>query len=103
MVAAVRHAAPPARGLSWAQLALWNIGTAVVADADMARVMPRVAARSVMLIVALALCLAGLRRIGRTARGRTSSCPEGSYSTLLAVPPGCVVLGTFLAGAAPGQ
>jgi hypothetical protein len=53
-VAAGRHAAPPARGLSWAQFALWNIGTATVAVADMARVMPAVAAGSAILIVALA-------------------------------------------------
>jgi hypothetical protein len=102
MVAAGRHATPPARGLSWAQLVLWNIGTAAVAVSDVARVMPGVAAGSAILIVALALFLAGLRRITRTARGRTAAL-EGGYLTLLVVLAGCVVLGTLLAGAVPGQ
>ena len=52
MVATGRHAAPPARRLSWAQLALWNIGTVTVAGADMARVMPGVTAGSAILVVA---------------------------------------------------
>ena len=102
MVATGRHAAPPARRLSWAQLALWNIGTVTVAGADMARVMPGVAAGSAILVVALTLFLAGLRRMRRTARNRTPAI-EGAYITLLVVLAGCVVLGTFLAGAAPGQ
>jgi hypothetical protein len=102
MVAAGRHAALPAHGLSWAQLVLWNIGTATVAVADMARVMPGVAAGSAILIVSLALFLAGLRRITRTSPGRTAAL-EGGYLVLLVVLTGCVVLGTFLAGAVPGQ
>jgi FtsH-binding integral membrane protein len=102
MVAACRHAAPPAHGLSWAQFALWNIGTAAVAVADVARVMPGVAAGSAILIVALVLFCAGLRRAGWTARRRTPAL-EGAYLMMLVVLAGCVVLGTFLAGAAPGQ
>jgi hypothetical protein len=74
IVAAGRHAAPPARGLSWAQLVLWNIGTAAVAVADMARVMLGVAAGSAILIVALALFLAGCAGSGeRRATGRPPS------------------------------
>jgi hypothetical protein len=102
MVAAGRHAAVPARGVSWAQLALWNIGTAAVAVADMARVTPGVAAGSAILIVALVLFLAGLRRIRRTPRAGTAAL-EGGYLTLVVVLAGCVVLGTFLAGAAPSR
>jgi hypothetical protein len=102
VVAAGRHAALPARRRSWTQLALWNIGTAVVAVADMARVMPGVAAGSAILMGALALFLAGLRRMRRSARNRTPIL-EGAYITLLVVLAGCVVVGTFLAGAAPGQ
>jgi hypothetical protein len=102
LVAAGRHAAPPSRGLSWSQFALWNIGTTAVAVADMARVMPGVAAGSALLIVSLTLFVAGLRRIGKTARSRTRAL-EGGYVALLLVLAGCVVLGTFLAGAAPGQ
>jgi hypothetical protein len=100
VVAAGRHAAAPARRHSWSQLALWNIGTAVVAVADMARVMPGVAAGSAILMVALAL--AGMRRMRRTARNRAPTL-EGAYITLLLVLACCVVVGTFLAGAAPGQ
>jgi hypothetical protein len=102
MVAAARHAAAPARRVSWTQLALWNIGTAAVAVADMARVMAGVAAGSAILIIALVLFLAGLRRIRRTARRGTGAL-EGGYLTLVVVLAGCVVLGTFLAGAAPTQ
>jgi hypothetical protein len=102
VVAAGRHAAPPARWHSWTQLALWNIGTAVVAVADMVRVVPGVAAGGAILMVALALFLAGLRRMRRTARNRTPIL-EGAYITLLVVLAGCVVVGTSLAGAAPGQ
>ena len=100
MVAAGRHAAVPARSVSWTQLALWNIGTAAVAVADMVRVMPGVAAGSAILIFALVLFLAGLRRIRRTARRGTAAL-EGGYLALVVVLAGCVVLGTFLAGAAP--
>jgi hypothetical protein len=102
MVAAGRRAALPAPGFSWTQLALWNIGTVAVAVADMARVMPGVAAGSAILIVALALFLAGLRRIRQTA-SRGTAALEGGYVTLVVVLAGFVVLGTFLAGAAPGQ
>jgi hypothetical protein len=102
IVAAGRHAAAPSRGLSWAQFVLWNVGTTTVAVADMARVMPGVAAGSALLIVSLALFVAGLRRIGRTARSRTRALERG-YVALLVVLAGCVVLGIFLAGAAPGQ
>jgi len=98
VVAAGRRAVPPARSLSWTQLALWNVGTAAVAVADMARVLPGVAAGGAILIVALALFLAGLRQIGRTARRRTAAVERG-YVALLTVLAGCVVLGTFLAGA----
>jgi hypothetical protein len=102
VVAAGRRADPPARLLSWSQLALWNVGTAAVAVADMARMLPGVAAGGAILIVALALFLTGLWRIGRTARRRAAALERG-YMALLAVLAGCVLLGTFLAGAAPGQ
>jgi hypothetical protein len=102
VVAARRHAAAPARALSWIQLALWNSGTAAVAGADMAHVLPGVAAGSTILIIALVLFLAGLLQTGRTARRRSAALERG-YLTLLVLLAGCVILGTFLAGAAPGQ
>ena len=97
-----RRAVWPSRSLSWTQLALWNIGTAAVAVAERPRVLPGVAAGAAILIVALVLFLEGLRQIGRTARRRTAALERG-YLALLAGLAGCVVLGTFLTGDAPGQ
>jgi len=102
LVAAERRAVWPSRSLSWTQLALWNIGTAAVAVAERPRVLPGVAAGAAILIVALVLFLEGLRQIGRTARRRTAALERG-YLALLAGLAGCVVLGTFLTGDAPGQ
>jgi hypothetical protein len=77
VVAARRHSAAPARALSWTQLALWNSGTAAVAGADMAHVLPGVAVGSAILIIALVLFRAGLRQTGRTARRRSAALEHG--------------------------
>ena len=102
VVAARRQAAASTRALTWTQFALWNIGTVAVAGADMAQVVPGVVAGSAILIVALALFHAGLRQIGHTACRRSRALEHG-YLTLLALLIACVVLGTFLASAAPGR
>jgi Ca2+/Na+ antiporter len=101
-VASRRQAAAPSRALSWTQLALWNSGTAAVAGADIARILPGVVVGSAILLIALVLFLAALRQTRRTAR-RRSVALEHRYLALLVVLAGCVVLGTFLAGAVPGQ
>ncbi|MGI8749042.1 MAG: hypothetical protein ACR2J6_00550 [Thermoleophilaceae bacterium] len=102
LLAARRHTAEPPPKLLWTQLALWNIGAATVAVADMTRVLPAVDAGSLILIAALALFLAGVRHIGRAAHLRAAVL-QRAYAALLIVLAGFVVLGTFLAGALPGQ
>jgi hypothetical protein len=102
VVAARRHAAAPARALSSTQLSLWNAGTAAVAIADMAHLMPGVVVGSAILLVALVMFVAGLRRTGRTARWRTTALERG-YLSLVVLLAGSVILGTFLAGAVPRQ
>lgn len=102
VIAARRQAAVPARALIWTQFALWNIGTVAVAGADVAQIVPGVAAGSAILIIAVILFHAGLRQIGQTARRRTRALEHG-YITLLALLTASVVLGTFLACAAPGR
>lgn len=98
LVAARRRAAQPHHVLLWTQLALWNAGTATVATADMARVLPAVAAGSASLMAALALFLVGLRAVGGVA-GRRALALEHAYMALLLILAACVVVGTFLAGA----
>jgi hypothetical protein len=92
---------PPA-SLAWAQWALWNAGTASVAVADMAHVMAGVDAGSVALLLALVLYRIGSRRPERTSSRHASALQRG-YAALLVVLGGSVLLGTFLAGALPGQ
>ena len=92
----------PSAFLVWAQWGLWNLGTAIVAVADMAQVMAAVDAGSVVLLVALVLYHLGARRPGATP-GRHASALGCGYTALLVVLGSCVLLGTFLAGALPGQ
>src|SRR5215204_835283 len=56
----------PSALLVWAQWGLWNLGTAVVAVADMAQVMAAVDAGSIALLIALVLYHLGARRPGAT-------------------------------------
>jgi hypothetical protein len=90
----------PSAAVIWTGWALWNAGTATVAAADMAQVMTGVDIGSAALLMALALFLSGARRAPperRTAKlGR-------AYTTLLVLLGSSVLLGTFLAGATPGQ
>jgi hypothetical protein len=92
----------PSAFLVWVQWGLWNLGTAVVAVADMAQVMAAVDVGSVVLLVALVLFHLGARRPGATA-GRHASALGCGYTALLVVLGSCVLLGTFFAGALPGQ
>ena len=85
----------------WAQWALWNTGTAVVAVADMARVMPAVDVGSAALLIALLLYLLGVRR-GEPKSDRPASALAYGYGALVIVLGGSVLVGTFLAGALPG-
>jgi hypothetical protein len=94
-----RGTSRPPRALAWTQLALWNIGTAAVAVTDMVRALVGVAIGSGILVTALVLFLAGLRRVEPP---RTATL-ERSYLMLLIFLAGCVVVGTFLAAAAPRQ
>jgi hypothetical protein len=98
---ATRRGEPPA-ALLWMQWALWNAGTGTVALADMAQTMAGVDAGGVALLVALLLFLTGVRRAGKRPR-RQAAALERAYVTLLVVLGSSVVLGTFLAGALPGQ
>jgi hypothetical protein len=93
------NAPEPPAPLLWTQWALWNVGTATVAVADMAQVMEGVDAGSVALLLALVLYQVGARR------RRPKSHPRAShgYRALLVALGGSVLLGTFLAGALPGQ
>lgn len=92
---------PPA-SLVWMQWGLWNAGTAIVAVADMAQVMAGVDAGSVALLLALVLYHVGARRGGPKSDRRVSPLRYG-YAALVVVLGGSVLLGTFLAGALPGQ
>ena len=92
----------PSASLVWAQWALWNTGTAIVAVADMAQLPAAVDAGSVALLIALVLFHFGARRPG-TGPGRHASGLRYGYTALLLVLGSSVVLGTFLAGALPGQ
>jgi hypothetical protein len=92
---------PPA-SLVWAQWGLWNAGTAFVAVADMAQVMAGVDAGSVALLLALVLYQVGVRR-GQLRSERQASALGYGYAALVAALGGSVLLGTFLAGALPGQ
>jgi hypothetical protein len=92
----------PPWSLVWAQWALWNAGTAIVAVADMAQVMAGVDAGSVALLLALVLYHVGARR-GRLNSDRDTSAIGYGYAALVVVLGGSVLLGTFLAGALPGQ
>lgn len=88
--------------LIWAQWGLWNTGTAIVAVADLAQVMSAVDAGSVALLIALVLYHVGARRPGATP-GRHASALGCGYTVLLVVLGSSVLLGTYLAGALPGQ
>jgi hypothetical protein len=92
---------PPA-WLVWAQWSLWNAGTAIVAVADMAQVMAGVDVGSVALVIALVLYQLGVQRAG-VASDRRPSGLEYAYVTLVLALASSVLLGTFLAGALPGQ
>jgi hypothetical protein len=92
----------PSAFLAWAQWGLWNLGTAIVAVADMAQVMAAVDAGSVALLIALVLYHLGARRPGATP-GRHASALGCGYTALLVALGSCVLLGTFLASALPGQ
>jgi hypothetical protein len=93
---------PQSAALVWVQWGLWNAGTATVAVADMAQVMAAVDAGSVALLIALVLSHRGARRPGTATSRHTSRLGRG-YTALLVVLGSCVLLGTFLAGALPGQ
>jgi hypothetical protein len=92
----------PSAFLVWAQWGLWNLGTAVVAVADMAQAMAAVDAGSIALLIALVLYHVGARRPGSTP-GRHASALGCGYTALLVVLGSSILLGTFLAGALPGQ
>jgi hypothetical protein len=92
----------PSASLVWAQWSLWNTGTAIVAVGDMAQVMAAVDAGSVALLTALVLYHRGARRPG-TAPGRHASGLGRGYTALVVVLASCVLLGTLLARALPGQ
>jgi hypothetical protein len=92
---------PPA-SLVWAQWALWNAGTAIVAVADMAQVTAGVDVGSVALLIALVLYQLGARRAVRRSDRRHSGV-EYAYVTLVLGLASSVLVGTFLAGALPGQ
>jgi hypothetical protein len=92
---------PPAP-LVWTQWALWNVGTATVAVAHIAQVMEGVDAGSVALLLALVLYQVGARR-GRPKLDRRASPLRYGYAALVVGLGGSVLLGTFLAGALPGQ
>ena len=86
----------------WAQWALWNVGAAVVAAGDMAQVMPAVDVGSAALLIALLLYQVGARR-GEPKSGRPACALAYGYGALVIVLGGSVLVGTFLAGALPGQ
>jgi hypothetical protein len=92
----------PSAVLVWAQWGLWNMGTAIVAVADMAQVMAAVDAGSIALLIALALYHVGARRPQATP-SRDASALGCGYTALLVVLGSSVLLGTVLAGALPGQ
>jgi hypothetical protein len=73
-----------------------------VAVADIAQVMEGVDAGSVALLLALALYQVGARR-GRPRSHRRASPLRYGYAALVVGLGGSVLLGTFLAGAVPGQ
>jgi len=101
-LAARAAADPPPAALLWTQLVLWNAGTVAVAAADMAVEPAAVAAGSVALMVALCLFTAGARR-WRAGTRNTAGSREAAYTALVVCLAACVVIGTFLADAVPGQ
>lgn len=100
--ALARHAdaRPPGPHARRAELALWNAGTVTVAVADLAGAGAGVVAGSVVLLVALALFAADLRRVRATGRRRASRWERG-YVLLLVFLAASVLVGTGLAGALP--
>jgi hypothetical protein len=97
-----RHAdaRPPGPLARRAELALWNAGTVAVAVADLVGADAGVVAGSVVLLVALALFAADLRRVRATGRRRASRWERG-YVVLLVFLAASVAVGTGLAGALP--
>ena len=68
----------------------------------MAQVMPAVDVGSAALLIALLLYLLGVRR-GEPKSDRPASALAYGYAALVIVLGGSVLVGTFLAGALPGQ
>lgn len=89
---------PPRRGLRNWQLALWNLGTIVVAAADVARAPVVVACGSISLALALVLFASVLRSARRDALRRAAGLERG-YQAVIAFMAVSVVVGTLLAGA----
>jgi hypothetical protein len=92
----------PGRVASYAQLVLWNVGTVVVAVADLADAATGVLAGSVLLVVALASFALGLRRASTTARRPARPWVAG-YVLLVVFLAGSTVVGAVLAEALPGR
>lgn len=92
----------PGRALTGAQLVVFDAGTVLVAVADLADAPAGVLAGSVLLVIALALFAAALRRLTRSAR-RPAPIWVTGYALLLGFLAGSVVVGAALAGALPGQ
>lgn len=88
------------RTLAWAQLVLWNLGTVIVAVADMAVAPAGVVAGSVVLIAALCMFWVGVRDPRKRSIGQLWWL-KVLYVALLVFLAGSVVVGTFLAGAVP--
>jgi hypothetical protein len=92
----------PAGGASYTQLALWNVGTVVVAVADLEDSATGVLAGSILLVVALASFALGLRRANTTARRPARGWVAG-YLVLVVFLAGSVAMGAVLAEALPGR
>ena len=92
---------PPA-SLIWMQWGLWNVGTATVAVADMAQIMAALTPVASRCSSRWCCTRSGLEAAGGKPERQASAFGYG-YAALRVVLGGSVLLGTFLAGALPGQ
>lgn len=95
-------AAHPPRAWLWCELALWNVGTLVVPVGVFTDGASAVLGGSIVLLTALVLYAAGLRRAARKAR-RSARGWERAYYALIGFLVASVLVGTRLGEALPWQ
>jgi hypothetical protein len=93
----------PGAAATWSQLGLWNAGTVMVAIADLGGAPGGVLAGSALLLAALGMFAAALRRTRASARRPVPVAWISGYVLLIVFLAGSVLVGAGLAEALPGQ